>query len=97
MISYHSLEALPFGDVVPLELVFGRMDTIVAEKLAGVEQVEEAPSDGIDDGGQDNGEQLVGYARYQWRLGDQCARRGGRWREDVGGIGCHGEAALAQV
>ena len=49
VVPHNSLQALPFRNVVPLELVFRGVDPIVAEKGVDVEEVEEASGDGVDD------------------------------------------------
>lgn len=36
VVSYHGDETLPFGDVVPLQLVFGWMDAVFGEELIDI-------------------------------------------------------------
>ncbi len=50
VVADDGFEAFPFGDVVPLEFLFGRVDAVIAEDSVGVEDVEEGCGDGIDDG-----------------------------------------------
>ena len=71
MIADDYLQALPFCDVVSLELIFGGMDLQVSENLVCVKKVKECSSNSIDDCGQNNGEDVVadpgqqGFLRHQ--------------------------------
>ena len=51
MIAYDYFQALPFGDVISLELVFAGMDPQVGENLVCIEKVKECSRNGVDDCG----------------------------------------------
>lgn len=59
MITDDAFEAFPSGDVIPFQLVLCRMDSIVSEQFIGVEEMEKAAGNGINDGGQDDGKYIV--------------------------------------
>ena len=60
MIPDDCLQTLPSCDVVSFELVFGGVDTPVAEEIVSVEKVEEGGGDGVDDCREDGCEDVVG-------------------------------------
>lgn len=74
VVADDGFQAFPFRDVVPFELVFGRMDAMGAEEVVGVEEVEEGAGDGVDDGGQDDCEDVVADPREEGFLLDQGTR-----------------------
>ena len=42
MVAYDDFEAFPFRDMISLEFFFGRVTAVIAEKVIGVKDVENA-------------------------------------------------------
>lgn len=68
MVADDCFEAFPSCDVVSLELIFRRMDSIIAKQLVDIKHVEECACDGINDSRQYDSEDIVTNPGEYWFL-----------------------------
>ena len=61
VIPYDCLEAFPSCNVISLEFLFGRVDSMVAKDFVAIEEMKECSGDGIDYCWQDDGQHIITY------------------------------------
>ncbi|KAL9024627.1 MAG: hypothetical protein Q9196_006381 [Gyalolechia fulgens] len=92
VVADDGLEAFPSRDVVSLDFILRRVDPIVATQLVDIKEMEECTGDGINDGRQDDGEDIVADPGEDWFLRGQDARWRRRGVPGGGGVGSHVES-----
>ena len=70
MVAYDDFEAFPFRDMISLEFFFGRVTAVIAEKVIGVKDVENASATAWTIFDNTIGEHIVTDAWQKWRLGE---------------------------
>ena len=69
MVTYNASQAFRSCDSVSLGFDLGGVDAIPGEELEGIEEVEETACNGVDDGGEDDCEHVIGHdGREKGRL-----------------------------